>query len=242
MSDLIFTFLFQIGILIPFLVLGALVSREFKIKYVFLALALISIDFILLVFTRKIPGLSVEGLQYNWFGKLASLLLSISIFTLWPSIRQECGLTWKQTSHSLKPALIMLGFLAVAGISIGMINSKVSFNFENFAFQLIMPSLDEELFFRGILFYLFSRAFLPKAKFKKYNWASMMIVTVWFGLVHSVGSKAGVLQFDVLSFTVTGVISGTLMGLRVVYGSLVFPVVGHSLYNVLIQTVKIIGK
>jgi membrane protease YdiL (CAAX protease family) len=94
---------------------------------------------------------------------------------------------------------------------------------------------------RGIVFYLFINALNTTTNSKSASMWAAFIVTSWFAIIHAVMVKGGELQFDPLTLVIVFIIGSALMGLRLVSGSLVFPVVGHSMYNLLIHLVAVLA-
>lgn len=232
MSDTLLTFIFQLSCLLPLIAFACYFSEKVSFKYLVMAFSLMFIDFSIVMFARKIPTFHFEALHWNWVGKLASIVLSISVFAFIPQVHKECGLVWKQKPNSLKYIWMLLCFLGLAGIFVGSMNPKEAFSLETFSFQLLIPSFSEEFMLRGILFLLFSRTFVRTS-------LAALIVTAWFAITHSVAWATGSFQFDIITFIVVGLIGSILMALRWISGSLVSPIVGHSFYNICIQAMAV---
>jgi len=74
----------------------------------------------------------------------------------------------------------------------------------------------EELFYRGFLLFLLA-SFMPL-------WAAALISTVMFGCAHLYQGVSGIIK--------TGVLGGVFLGLFLVSGSLIVPIIAHAMYDV----------
>ena len=121
-----------------------------------------------------------------------------------------------------------------SGFIIGLLtDSGFRISAEYFLFELSMPGLDEEIFYRGIGLALMNRAFgKSRGLFgAKIGWG-LIIISVLFGLVHGVYlTEQMKLKIDLFSGLLT-TFSGFLLGwLRERSGSLVLPIAAHNLGN-----------
>jgi membrane protease YdiL (CAAX protease family) len=95
-----------------------------------------------------------------------------------------------------------------------------------------MPGLAEELAFRGIAPALLLGLVRGKTAAREIPWAVIVIAAIPFGLIHGLGFSDGAYSFAVepALWTFTG---GIAYGwLRFSTGSLLFPLLAHSLANV----------
>ena len=127
------------------------------------------------------------GLQYNWLGKLLAILLALAVMyrLRWVSPR-DSGL---QLPQPVSQRVVGLVALAAAALQFGggylarhQVHAPSS---EALLYQLTMPGLAEELFERGILLGLLSRAFPRNIPFlgTRTSWGGLAI-TVLFLLGH----------------------------------------------------------
>lgn len=205
-------------------------------KYIFFALGLMLADLFAVILTKKIPGLHFEGQRWNWFGKIAEILLAAVIFILIPRLRRVSWSSWSQVLTNKQSIALMFGILICGGIFIGFMNPPEPFDLQTFLFQLFIPSISEELVYRGCLFFLFLSAFNGTRGVI----LSGILVTFWFSIIHGVGSHNGEIQFDAISLIVTALVGTILMLLRVISKSLMLPIAGHSIYNLCIQLVAVL--
>ena len=132
------------------------------------------------------------------------------------------------------PCLILTIFYIAAGFIIGLLtDSGFHISAEYLFFELSMPGLDEEIFYRGIGLALLNRAFGKNQNLfgAKIGWG-LIIISILFGLAHGVDlTEQMKLKVDFFSVFLTAV-AGFLLGwLRERSGSLVLPIAAHNLGN-----------
>ena len=184
-------------------------------------------------------------LNWNWSGKFASILYWIMTLVVLVWLKRnfsmsDAGFTFVQKAGSLKPALLVLtGFVAFQAVLTYFISEGPDRALETLLYQGLVPGLDEEPMFRGILLYTFSLAFVS-ARFNlfgaKLNIAGLILV-VLFGLVHGVLYMEGEFVFSALSLFFTSFYGLILLWLRERTGSLLLPIVAHNCVNVVGQII-----
>ena len=173
------------------------------------------------------------GLHWNWLGKV--LALAVALFVWWRSglSRDDIGLTMRQRAGSLLPAVLVVALIfAFAWTYEALRPDGTDLSTERLLFQAIMPGLDEELVFRGLLFAFFIRTFgnggeIPRAS----RWWAGTSVTFLFAAGHGLSVAQGTIQVDWHALIESGTIGAGLLWLRVRTGSLVMPVLAHNLSN-----------
>jgi len=175
-----------------------------------------------------------RALRWNWTGKAISTLVTLA--AAWAILRHdraEAGLTLRQAPGSLGPAVLATGLLcALAWACEAMLADGRDLSGERLAFQALMPGLDEELFFRGLLLAALTRA-MPD------RWRLLgapvgpagLIVTFIFAVGHGVGWADGRLTVDLPAFALTGALGAGLLWLRQRTGGVVAPIIAHNLIN-----------
>jgi membrane protease YdiL (CAAX protease family) len=129
------------------------------------------------------------GLQMNWTGKLLSTLLGVLSIYGWRVISpQEVGL--RRPLRDSWRVIVPIGLVfAGAQFAGGFLNrhSHTPPSWEVHLFELTMPGIAEELFFRGILLGLLSRVYPRTIPFfgTRTSWGGLAGV-VLFVLVHAV--------------------------------------------------------
>lgn len=183
----------------------------------------------------EMQGTLFSDLKWNWIGKIVSATAMLAAIALIPGIdRKDVGLQLRQAPGSLKPALLCLALLC--GLSWGVeawANDGRDLSFERLAFQALMPGLDEELFFRGLFLALLLRAFDEHwTLFGARVGPAAAVATFIFGAGHGLGFADGQLQFDALSFALTGTLGFGLLWIRQRTESLLLAILAHNLINV----------
>lgn len=176
-----------------------------------------------------IKTLALLGNHWNWTGKLLSLALSalvIAAFRLPPS---AVGITIKQRHTTL--GVTALVFFIAWGTCLGLLFRPGAPDVETLLFQATMPGLSEELVYRGIAPALLLGLMRRREPIEGMPWAVILATAAVFGVWHGLSYSGGRIGFDVTSalFPFIGSIPGGW--LRFKTGSLVFPVLAHSLAN-----------
>jgi membrane protease YdiL (CAAX protease family) len=174
-------------------------------------------------FVIWLPFLDIRGTTWNWSGETACIIFSLLMVVSWPWLRQNVGLHWRQAPGSLKWSLVIFFTMLGCGIVCGLIDPMPhSRNTPDVLwFQATMPSIAEELSDRGILLALLERAFgqSPMSCRWRFGWASL-IVSLLFWQGH------GLYRVDTF-FT-----GAAFAMVRTRSGSLVWPMLCHSAFNV----------
>lgn len=179
--------------------------------------------------------------NWNWSGKALTTATSILFLLLYRRLSlEDVGLTFRQKG-SLKLPLTLTGvFILAPAVLGGVLTPAKAWDFETLAFQLTMPTLDEELAYRGIMLALLNKAMCHSKLLKGVSNANL-VTSLLFGFGHSLSLSAGfAVSFDFLYFLQT-----FLFGLWMAYiveqtGSLLLPMLAHSLSNFLPKLVAML--
>lgn len=171
------------------------------------------------------------GGEWNWTGKLLALLLTLAIASHRSFGWQRSGLTIRQRKGSMFPAL--LASLPIVAIYLYFaLSGHEAFDAESVAFQLTMPGLEEEPFYRGILLLAFAEALKGRIRWLGVDWScGALLSSILFGLTHAFGFSDGSFSFDLLTFLLTGVPALILVWMRERTGSLLLPILLHNFGN-----------
>lgn len=179
-------------------------------------------------------------LQMNWGGKVAAIIASlvmaaaILIGTRTVSLA-DMGITLRRRPGSLLPAILATALMAGALVGLNvLVADGRELGAEHLLYQSTMPGLDEELFFRGLLLAVLARAVTSGHRSilgAPISWAGV-VVTVLFGLGHSLFWNAGSIVFDAPSFIVTGTLGLGLLWIRERTGSVIPALLAHNFINV----------
>lgn len=240
--DLFFSLSANVGIIaIVVLVLARIGVLRVNLVWGFISLGLFCAYFITVLKGGSLIPLErlFQELNWNWGGKIASILLWMLVLLLLKLTDNtfkfsDAGFTWKQKTGSVKPATIAVVFFILLQLVLSyLLGNGPNYDAEKLLYQALMPGLDEEPMFRGVLLYCMSLA-LISARFQffgaKLNIAGVLLV-ILFGLVHGLMYSAGEWHFSFISILITGSYGFILLWLRERTGSVVFPIVAHNLVN-----------
>jgi membrane protease YdiL (CAAX protease family) len=181
--------------------------------------------------------------DWNWTGKVLSILVSSAAIL---ALRNKHAIDFAirlPTRGSLKPVLTVIVALLALGTGVFWATSPAGDpSLETHLYQLTMPSLAEELAFRGVFLGLLNAAFGRSRRVfgAKMGWGAV-VTSVPFGLWHALEFDASMgLSFDpgaMLSLTAAGLV---LAWLRERSGSLLVPILFHSLVNELGNVVMLL--
>ncbi|MNS63579.1 CAAX amino terminal protease self- immunity [compost metagenome] len=219
-------------------VLGALLPGRMSLPWLLAAALLVLLNDLMLTNGYGLfPSLPLGG-DWNWQGKILALAASLVVIALPGFGRRETGLTVVQAPGSLKPALPVVGFYVGLFLILALIFPNEGLSVEALAFQLTMPGLEEEVFYRGVLLVALGRAFAGRVRFLGVDWGLGAILScVLFGLAHAFGFSDGEFSFDPLTMGLTAVPSLIAVWLALKTRSLVLPVLLHNFGNAVMMVI-----
>lgn len=151
------------------------------------------LDNLILVFVNQhpelqiIPNGSCGPILFVWSGKLFSVFVSLIIAAL---IRRTIplralGLTIQQNEGSVLPGIVVMLLAALAAFWIGSGWDKLGFNLVCLVYMAVMPGLNEELVYRGLLLGILDYILPPRWNFlgAKVGWG-VCLTSLIFGLLH----------------------------------------------------------
>lgn len=224
------------GVLAILLVVGGsigLVDRErFAPRWLLVAALLVAINDALL--TRGyglLPNL-MEGSDWNWQGKLLALAATLAIAALPAFGWRRVGLTLAQAPGSLAASIPVALLYCAFFVAIAWAFPSGAASGEDIAFQLTMPGLEEEPFYRGILLFALDRAFTGRVRFLGVDWGwGALLSSMLFGLAHAFGFSEGRFSIDAMTMALTALPSLLAVWLRLKTGSLLLPILLHNFGN-----------
>lgn len=212
--------------------LGVLRPRDFSLRWLLVAAMLVLVnDAMLTSGYGIIPNLLPQS-DWNWQGKALALVATLLIVSLPAFGWHRSGLTLAQAAGSLKAAIpVVLVYVAFFSAIAWLFPSEPS-SVETIAFQLTMPGLEEEPFYRGILLFALNRAFLGRKSLLgvEWGWGAGLSCAV-FGLAHAFGYSDGQFSFDPLTMALTAIPSFLGVWLVLRTRSVLLPVVLHNFGN-----------
>lgn len=179
----------------------------------------------------QLPLLST--LRWNWLGKLLVIGAALVYFQKSQLTRDDVGMTLRQRAGSILPAIIGITLMcAFSAVDEMLLADGPSLATERLFFQAIMPGLDEELVYRGLLLAFFSQAFAPDRSIKgRASMSAGIAVTFLFAAGHGLFIMNDTLIVNWRALFVTGTLGAGLLWLRTRTGSLVAPTLAHNLVN-----------
>lgn len=167
--------------------------------------------------------------QWNWEGKIYSILLSVLVIFALGLSSKAVGLI--STQRNIRASLITLVLSVPWGISLGLL-FKPDFSAETLAFQSLMPGAAEELAVRGIAPALLLGLIGGKEPQATTPWVVIFLTAIMFGVWHGLGYSHGSFSFELAPALLTCFGGVVLCWLRFNSGSLLFPFLVHSIANV----------
>lgn len=214
-------------------VLGLADRRNFSVRWLAIAALLVAINDVLLTSGYGLLPNLIQG-AWNWQGKLMALAITIAIAALPAFGFRRVGLTLAHEPGSLKAATPVAAAYCVFFVGIAMLFPADQASGEDVAFQLTMPGLEEELFYRGILLFALDQAFRGRKQLLGIDWGwGAVLSSVLFGMTHAFAYSDGGFSFDPITMALTGIPSFIAVWLRLRTGSLLLPVLLHNFGNTL---------
>ncbi len=205
--------------------------KRFSLRSLLIATLLVAINDALLTGLYGWMPDPIGG-AWNWQGKLLGLAGTLAIAASPAFGFCRAGLTIAQAPGSLKAALpvaaLYCAFFAVIAIMFPAGRSSG----EEIAFQLTMPGLEEEPFYRGILLFALDQAFTGRKRLLGVDWGWGAVLSCFlFGMAHAFGFSHGSFSFDAITMALTGLPAFIAVWLRLRTGSLLLPVLLHNFGN-----------
>lgn len=212
--------------------IGLLNRSRFSLGWLLAAALLVVIeDGFLTRFWGTIPDFLPQA-DLNWQGKLLSLAAMLAIAALPAFGWRRIGLTLAQTPGSLRSALPVACLYFAFFLLLAFLFPNGEPDPENIAFQLTMPGLEEEIFYRGLLLFALYKAFTGRVRFLGVDWGwGALLSSLLFGLVHAFGFSDGQFGFDPLIMALTALPAFIAVWVRLRTGSLLIPILMHNFGN-----------
>jgi CAAX protease family protein len=237
------TSVFLIGCLILLLMILAGGRGLFRYsRHLSLFFVIYLVDNLVIRLTNHMPQLQILPnhlwggfLLWGWSGKIYSIVLVLIVLGLSGRVvaRYDTGLTFRQSPGSVAPSLMLLFLIGVAMSTWGSMFPKGEFDPGLLLYMAILPGLNEELVYRGILPACLEKPFGKTWRVASANlgWSSV-IPTLLFALLHGLWFDSGfTLHLDLFPIR-NALISGLIFAwLRERTGSLLMPVLAHGVWD-----------
>ena len=223
------------GVLVILLSVGGAIGlsdrSRFQPRWLIVAALLVAVNDALLT---RVYGVLPDliGGDWNWQGKLLALGATLIIAALPAFGWRRSGLTFSQEPGSLKAAVPVVALYCAFFIVIALAFPDSEADAEATAFQLTMPGLEEEPFYRGILLFALDQAFIGRKRLLGVDWGwGAVLSCVLFGMAHAFGFSDGRFSFDAITMALTAVPSFLAVWLRLRTGSVLLPIIMHNFGN-----------
>lgn len=212
--------------------LGRLLPGRFSWCWLLIAAGLVLLNDLLLTNVYGLIPDLIPGGTWNWQGKALALLASLAVAALPGFGFRASGLNFEQAAGSLKSALPVAGVYVGLFLALALAFPNEAATPETIAFQLTMPGLEEEIFYRGVLLAALGRAFEGRVRILGVDWGLGAVLScALFGLAHAFGYSEGGFTFDPLTMALTALPSLIAVWLVLKTRSLALPVLLHNFGN-----------
>jgi membrane protease YdiL (CAAX protease family) len=163
---------------------------------------------------------------------LLALVASLIVASLPVFGWRRVGLAFAQAKGAFGGAVLVAGLYCAFFLGLALLFPNEPASAETIAFQLTMPGLEEEIFYRGVLLIALDRAFTARVRFLGVEWGwGALLSCVLFGLTHAFSYADGGFSLDAVTMAFTAIPSVLAVWLRYRTGSLVLPIVLHNFGN-----------
>lgn len=212
--------------------LGLIRRDRFSLRWLLVAAVLVLLNDALLTRAYGLIPSVLPGSDWNWEGKILALAATLAIAALPAFGWRRVGLTLRQAPGSWKAAIPVACLYCAFFAALALAFPSDAGSPESIAFQLTMPGLEEEPFYRGILLFALAQAFTARVRFLGVEWSWGAILScVLFGLAHAFGYSDGTFSFDPIVMALTAVPSLLAVWLVLRTRSLVLPILLHNFGN-----------
>lgn len=170
-------------------------------------------------------------LSWNWQNKL--LLLAMLVLLVW----RWTAVTWRDVGVRRPRRGWWIPVIAAFAVMLGLNllgGPEVETGTETFAFMAVVPGLDEELLYRGVLLLLLHRALTGRRP----TWGANVgwevpIICLLFALAHGLFVTSGwQVTFDPANIVITGLVGLVLVWIRIRWASLWPSILAHNAINI----------
>ena len=211
--------------------IGCLDRRRFFPRWLVIAALLVAVNDACLTRVDGILPRLIGG-EWNWQGKLLALAATLIIAALPTFGWRRAGLTLTQESGSLRAAIPVALLYCAFFVVIALAFPGDKADTETVAFQLTMPGLEEEPFYRGVLLFALDQAFTGRKRFLGVDWGwGAVLSCLLFGMAHAFGYSDGHFSFDAMTMTLTALPSIIPGSLRLRTGSGLLSILLHNFGN-----------
>jgi uncharacterized protein len=230
------------GVLAILLLAGAVVALaqpgRVSLRWLAAAAGLVLMNDLLLTNAYGLlPRVLPDG-DWNWQGKLLALAGTLAVASLPQFGWRASGLAVPKPEGGLAPVLVVAGTYVALFLALALAFPNEPASAETIAFQLTLPGLEEESFYRGVLLLALYHAFTGRKRLFGVDWSWGAVVScVLFGLGHAFGFSDGGFHFDPLTMLLTGGPSLVAVWLALRTRSVLVPILLHNFGNAIMLLV-----
>lgn len=212
--------------------LGLAVPGRLSVRWLLAAAGLVLLNDLMLTNGYGLSPQLLPDSAWNWQGKVLALATTLAVAALPAFGWRRSGLTLVQAPGSLKTALPVAGLYVGLFLVLALAFPNDRASPETIAFQLTMPGLEEECFYRGVLLVALGRAFAGRVRFLGVEWGLGAILScALFGLAHAFGYSDGRFAFDLSTMALTALPSLIAVWLALKTRSVLLPLLLHNFGN-----------
>jgi len=212
--------------------IGLLQRDRFSLRWLLAAAGLVLLNDFLLTRGYGLLPRFIPHSEWNWQGKILALAATLVVASLPAFGWKRSGLTLRQAPGSLRTVAPVVLIYAAVFAWLAVVTPNEAVSRETLAFQLTLPGLEEEPYYRGVLLLALDRAFRARVRVLGVDWGwGAVLSCAVFGLAHAFGVSHGRFAFDAMIMAVTALPSFIGVWLRARTGSLVLPVLLHNFGN-----------
>lgn len=213
-------------------VFGLAQRSAFDLRWLLAAIVLVIVNDALLTSIYGLLPNFIPG-SWNWQGKLLALLASLAI-AAHPAIGwRRIGITLAQNREGRAGTIAIFALYCLFFVGLAAVFPGDAPDPEAVAFQLTMPGFEEEVFYRGLLLFMFNEALRGRWNAMGASWGwSALLTSLAFGLGHAFSySATDGISFDAITMALTFIPSFLAVWMRERSGSLLLPIVAHNFGN-----------
>jgi membrane protease YdiL (CAAX protease family) len=212
--------------------LGVLQRGRFSFGWLLVAVGLVVVNDILLTSGYHHLPRVLPRSGWNWQGKAFALAGTLVIAALPRFGWQKSGLTLRQNRKGWRTTCVVAILTCALFVAIAIHLPNEPFDRETLAFQLTMPGLEEEPFYRGILLLALNEAFRTRARILgiQLGWGAVLSCML-FGLAHAFDYAHGIFSLDLMTMAATAFPAFILVWIRERTGSVLLPILLHNFAN-----------
>lgn len=224
-----------VGVIALLLIAGGIIGLtrrdQFAPKWLLVAAGLVILNDVMLTRAYGLLPYLLPG-EKNWQGKSLALITTLAIAAIPTFGWRSSGLTVTQSKGSLASCVPVAIAYCLFFVALAYFFPSDHPSNETVAFELTMPGLEEEPFYRGLLLLSLDRAFLGRVRFLGVDWGwGAVLSCALFGLAHAFGYSHGSFSFDAATMGATMLPSFLAVWMRLRTGSLLLPIMLHNFGN-----------